>query len=343
MTPESQMPKILFIHPDPHTQLTPFIIDDLRILRECCEVTEFSIHRMTSADLVRNLRLWRAIASHDAVFCWFGATSVSLMAKLLSKTSCFVVGGVDVVSVPEIAYGLIAKNRIGFSWSVLGFRLASLMLPFSESSRRSLVQLPGVQDGDHIQTLYMGVDTDHFHPGSAKKKQVLTVAFVTESNLKRKGLETYIETARLLPSVSFRMAGHIVDESAAEKIRETAPPNLCFLGPLDDEQLLAEYQASQVYAQLSLHEGFGVSLAEAMSCGCAPVVTDRGAIPEVVGKAGIYVPPEDPLAASIGISKALGPEGHAIANDARLRVVTEFSYDTRRRRLQQMLMGKLRR
>ena len=42
--------------------------------------------------------------------------------------------------------------------------------------------------------------------------------------------------------------------------------------------------------QVSAHEAFGASLAEAMASGCVPVVTDKGAIPEVVGNAGIYVP-----------------------------------------------------
>ena len=41
----------------------------------------------------------------------------------------------------------------------------------------------------------------------------------------------------------------------------------------------------------SLYEGFGLTALEAMACGAPVVVSDRGALPEVVGEAGIVVPP----------------------------------------------------
>ena len=41
----------------------------------------------------------------------------------------------------------------------------------------------------------------------------------------------------------------------------------------------------------SLMEGFGMAVVEAMACGAPVVVSDRGALPEVVADAGIVVPP----------------------------------------------------
>jgi glycosyltransferase involved in cell wall biosynthesis len=41
----------------------------------------------------------------------------------------------------------------------------------------------------------------------------------------------------------------------------------------------------------SLYEGFGLTVLEAMACGTPVVVSDRGALPEVVGDAGLVVPP----------------------------------------------------
>src|SRR3546814_17178085 len=42
----------------------------------------------------------------------------------------------------------------------------------------------------------------------------------------------------------------------------------------------------------SLMEGFGMAVAGAMACGAPVVVSDRGALPEVVGEAGLVVAPE---------------------------------------------------
>ena len=44
----------------------------------------------------------------------------------------------------------------------------------------------------------------------------------------------------------------------------------------------------------SLFEGFGLPTLEAMACGTPVVVSDRGALPEVVGTAGTVLPLELP-------------------------------------------------
>lgn len=40
------------------------------------------------------------------------------------------------------------------------------------------------------------------------------------------------------------------------------------------------------YLQLSLTEGFPNALIEAMACGCIPIVSSVGAMPEIVGQTG---------------------------------------------------------
>jgi glycosyltransferase involved in cell wall biosynthesis len=44
----------------------------------------------------------------------------------------------------------------------------------------------------------------------------------------------------------------------------------------------------------SFFEGFGLPLAEAMSCGCAIIASRRSSIPEIAGKAALYFNPDDP-------------------------------------------------
>jgi glycosyltransferase involved in cell wall biosynthesis len=55
----------------------------------------------------------------------------------------------------------------------------------------------------------------------------------------------------------------------------------------------------------SLFEGFGLPALEAMACGAPVVVSDRGALPEVVGDAGLVVEP-DPEAVSDAVVRVIG-------------------------------------
>ncbi|MDW8352887.1 MAG: glycosyltransferase, partial [Anaerolineae bacterium] len=92
---------------------------------------------------------------------------------------------------------------------------------------------------------------------------------------------------------------------------------------------------ARVYVQASAHEGFGVSLAEGMACGCVPVVADRYALPETVGEAGIIVPFNDPPALARGIAEALSrPE---LGEVARRRVLNHFTLAHRRQLLKEEL------
>jgi glycosyltransferase involved in cell wall biosynthesis len=67
------------------------------------------------------------------------------------------------------------------------------------------------------------------------------------------------------------------------------------------------------------------------------VVTDRGALPEVVGDVGFVVPYGDAEATAAAISEALhSGRGRA----ARVRVQEEFSFEERREKIQRIIEEK---
>ena len=66
-----------------------------------------------------------------------------------------------------------------------------------------------------------------------------------------------------------------------------------FLGRLDDATLVAVLQCARALAHPALFEGFGLTPLEAMKAGTAVVASTAGAVPEVVGEAGILVDPRD--------------------------------------------------
>lgn len=65
------------------------------------------------------------------------------------------------------------------------------------------------------------------------------------------------------------------------------------LGPVDRTVLGSLYERATAFVFPTLYEGFGLPLLEAMAAGCPVVASDRSAVPEVVGEAGVLADPAD--------------------------------------------------
>ena len=61
----------------------------------------------------------------------------------------------------------------------------------------------------------------------------------------------------------------------------------------DDREVAAILSEAVALVHPSFHEGFGLTVLEAMSCGCPVIAADTTSIPEVVGDAGILVDPRN--------------------------------------------------
>ena len=141
--------------------------------------------------------------------------------------------------------------------------------------------------GHDIRCIYNGVDTSAFRPGfdtaelrekhriKSGEKVVLGVASVWEN---RKGLKDFCRLREMLPE-DYRILLIGLDVKQAKGF----PVGVEAVGRTDSQgELAAYYNLADVYVNPSLAESFGMTTAEALSCGTPAVVYDVTACPEVV-------------------------------------------------------------
>jgi len=237
-----------------------------------------------------------------------------------------VAGGYDAANVPEIGYGMATRRFMG-AFPRYCFTNADLVLPVSDSTAR---EVRAMAEPRAMVRVYNGVRCVDFTPvGEKDRALALTVGFVNGSNAVKKGIRPFVEAAGHLPDMRFVVVGEHVDEAAAE-LRRIASPNVDLAGRLPHQELVDAYRRAAVYVQASVHESFGISVAEAMLCECVPVVTGNAALPEVVGPCGVTIDQSDPESIADGVRAAL-EKGDGAA--CRQRVLETFPLERRRNEL----------
>jgi glycosyltransferase involved in cell wall biosynthesis len=316
------VPTVLFVH----SRKASFITVDRELLAQRYEIRDlYQPGRRGSP-----LGVLRAMRGCDAVVGWWASWHTFwpiTLAWLLRRPSVLIVGGFDTANEPEFGYGYQQGGaRAWLSRWIM--RRADVLATNSAYSREEIERNTGI-GRDRVTVMHHGVpDPFGSLPDKPAEPLALTVGNVDRPNLERKGLRAFAEAAAELPEVEFVVAGRFVDD-AGEELRAQAPANLRLAGWVEEHELLDLYRRAAVYVQASRHEGFGVSVAEAMLAGCVPVVTRAGALPEVVGDTGVQVDvPAEPkaLAAAVGEALARGPGAGAAARE---RVLREFSLDAR--------------
>jgi glycosyltransferase involved in cell wall biosynthesis len=208
-------------------------------------------------------------------------------------------------------------------------RRAALVFAPSRRTRDDLVTL-GLVDPAHVQIRRHRVDPAIFSPGDRAtaraalgwpQHDIILLAVVNTERRKNvpRLLAAFAELRRGHPGIRLALLGPIatdalspLEELRAGSVASTgAPPAepdaqvesdaIIRLGPLDVRYVAHAYVAANCLVHVSLYEGFGYPLLEAMSSACPIVAADRGATVEVAGTAAVYVDPFDPIAIADGV------------------------------------------
>lgn len=254
-----------------------------------------------------------------------------------------------------------SANRRGIKEQVA--RHADRFLVHTERSWRML-RLEQIAE-DRIVKLDPGVDTHLFCPGPADRARFgfgpedLVLLFVGWL-LPRKGIDFLLLALRELlddPALSHRrlrlwMVGAGLDRSRVESLaRRLGIEDACvFAGPAPYTEMPDRFRAADVFVLPSIatpqwQEQFGMSLIEAMASGVPVISTLSGAIPEIVGDAGILCQPNDFVSLHEAIRRLIcDPSARQeLAQRGRTRAESRFTLDAYAANLSEIYDGMLRR
>ena len=304
-----------------HSCDASFIETDRKILERNFNVIDLNYFSITGV-----FKLLKGIIRADIGFAWFEqdhAFFTVLFSKIWGKKSI-------VVSASSFAFTeQWDENVSSFKskfFQKLAVKYADLVLADSRYKETSILNHI---KGDNVKLIYLGFDTKKFTPINEKEDMIITVGQVTDSNLRRKGLDMFVRVAQYFPKIKFVLIGEHVD-SSIEKLKKIAPNNVEFTGWISDDDLIRYMQRAKVYAQFSTMESFGCSVAEAMLCGCVPIVTKIGALPEVVGDAGFYNEHGDLEGSIKALKMALESDMY---EKVRKRIIDRFPLEERERQI----------
>lgn len=198
-------------------------------------------------------------------------------------------------------------------------RAAGIIVP-SECTRRDLAaRLPGAKAPTRVIPLGVGGEfraiADKTGLAALRERYGLKGPFVLfVGNIEpKKNLGRLVEAFTEL-----KRGGNIPHRLAIAGRREWAYPavkrrvqklglggEVTFLGHVSAADLVGLYNLADVFVFPSLYEGFGIPPLEAMACGVPVVASKRGALPETLGEAALFVDPLDPADIARGLREAI--------------------------------------
>ncbi len=237
------------------------------------------------------------------------------------------------------------KDKLGyrrwFSFTKMQIKVArelEYIITVSQMARQHIQDVFGIPE-TRIRVIYNGIDTELFSPADDVPRLNNMILMVMSRDTVVKGLRYLLEAVaevRRKYDINLVVVGRPMGDGITESLIKKLgiEQNVTFYSNVETGELIKFYRMATIVAVPSTYEGFGLPAAEAMACGAPVVSTTAGALPEVVGDAGIMVPPADSKALANAISALLEhPEKlQELGKKGRKRIIEQFSWkDTARK------------
>jgi len=174
------------------------------------------------------------------------------------------------------------------------------MITVSESAKNDICNDFNISP-DRIRVVPNGINTDLFRPIPEIRRHKNRFIVTNSADTPLKGLKFLLmavaDIAKIRP-IQLIVIGQPKKNSGILSLvkRLGIQDVVTFTGRISDEEFVEQYAMATAAVVPSVYEGFGLPVGEAMAAGVPVISTTGGALPEVVGDAGVLVPPSDHIA-----------------------------------------------
>ncbi len=213
------------------------------------------------------------------------------------------------------------KLKKTFYWTL---RRADMIVTVSEATKSDILDVTG-GTRQRIQTIHNGLDS-HFQCNGAIKPDL---AFLERCGIRqpyilytgrlepRKNVPVLIEAYEKLRA-SGRFDGQLVllgatrtfmcEATQARIDRSPQRDDIIQPGHVPDEMVPSFYAGASALVLISLYEGFGLPVLEAMAYGLPVVCSNTTSLPEIAGDAGLLVDPHDPSCVADALARVVNDQ-----------------------------------
>ena len=209
---------------------------------------------------------------------------------------------------PELAYSGFSEQLYNIYQSI---NENTTVLAISESTKNDLLNYRKDIKEENVIVTYIAANSEVFYPdsnnelttpilekyGVEKNNYFFTLSALAKFKNTKHTINCFLKyaagfnnkTIKLLVVGRSREANYDVDIFSQYKNH----PQIVFQDFLPEDELSVVYSNAVAFLYMSLYEGFGLPILEAMQCGTPVICSNTSSMPEVIGNAGICIDPTD--------------------------------------------------